>query len=68
LSFFFLQDCFAGIEVLLAPTPFMESDPSGEHFQEPVRAVSPTSVDWTLFAVKQVAFGRRDTPVSEANI
>jgi len=58
LLFFVLQDCLAEIEVMLAPNPFMDLDPSGEHFQEPVLAVSPTSVAWTFFAVKQVALER----------
>jgi len=55
---FFLQGCPAGIEVLLATIPFMDSDSSDDHFQEPLGAVSTTSVDWLLYAVTKMAFGR----------
>jgi len=68
LSLFCLLGCFAGVEVLLVPIPFMELAPSGDHFQKLLVAVSATSVAWILFAAKTLAFGRCGTPVSDSNL
>jgi len=54
----FAQGCPAEIEVLLAPIPFLHSESSGDHFQDPLGAVSTTYADWLLYAAKKVAFGR----------